>query len=412
VNIGVFLVVSTLALTSFAVGENRGETTDRCVGDAIKTFMVPLTSDPNPTLIEYKVEYHHARSPELPTIVFLPGGPGAVSIGKKHPDLPADYGYINTDPRSVGCNELSSKSFPDKSISSEMLANDVATVVASLGLKSYILYGQSYGTLLATVTAKRIEDLKMQPPQAVVLEGTLGKAFESLEEMNSEFVSQWNLVKHQMPNSVLEDLEHNRLPFGLSADEMGRSVQKLLMIGSQQGVYLPDRLFAMIGSGDAGQLSTAKTIFSSFKNPSLKDAAAERLYRLIACQEISPGNNDDLKLIDGKLEAAKPDLCGDLHFGKDKYDSKNFQIQEPIFYFNGERDPATPITQMQYHYESQHLGRKTKVIIPNAGHAPISFSLAACMPDIWKSIPNGSEEIRKLAAPCVSNVKIESKLDQ
>lgn len=386
---------------------------DKCQSDSIKELSVPLEPSHIEPSFNLKIE-HHPASSDQPTVIFLPGGPGGTSIGKKHAELPASYGFINTDPRSVGCNESPDpNTFSDDVISTAALANDVAMIVKGLSLSNYIIYGQSYGTLLATVSAKRIEELKLPSPKAIVVEGTVGKAFESLDEMNSEFVHQWKLIKDTMPVAMRNKIDANQLPFGMSSDELGRSVKTLMVIGSQQGVYLADLVFERAASEDANLQAWAKIVLTSTKNPSLKDAAAERLYRLIACKEIAPGNNDDLKIIDGKIFAANPDLCGELRFGPNRFDAKNIQLKTPIFYFNGARDPATPLAQMQYHYDSQQNTRKTKIIIPNAGHGPIGFSLSACMPQAWGVI-DGSKPItslRDLLAPCVADVTVETNVN-
>lgn len=388
----------------------------KCNSANIKTISVPLTLEDSARLIDYKFEFRAPASPEWPTVVFLPGGPGGTSIGDEHETLPGKFGLINTDPRSVGCNKMTGEQeIPDSAISSKMLANDVAMIVKSQGLSNYVIQGVSYGTLLATVTTKTIESLSLPHPRLVVLEGVLGKAFESLEEMNEEFYAQWDRVLEKMPEGMSEQLKHNQFPFDLTSDQIGRAVQKLLMIGSQtvvsmQSAYLPDLVFALAASSDPQQQQAAKSMFDSVMEvKSHKDPAADRVYRLIACQEIAVGNNDDLKLIDGRLVPSKPDLCGDLKFGPDKYDSKKFQIADPVVYINGERDPATPVKQMRYHFESQKGGTKVSVVVPQAGHSPSGFSLSSCMPEIWGAMLSDVEEIASASAPCVEGVKVEIK---
>lgn len=382
----------------------------KCTNPNIKTISVPLTLESSSPLIPLRFEYHPPSSPLVPTVVFLPGGPGGTSIGKERPAMPPEYGFINTDPRSVGCNEVTERQlFPDSALSTKLLANDVAQIIQSLGLTNYILYGQSYGTLLATVSAKNIELLSLPRPKFLVLEGVLGKAFESLDEMNSEFVRQWSFVKEKMPEQIRSEIVRNHFPFDLTSQEMGRSLQKLFMIGSQQGAYLPEQIFSLAFSPVVTAKEVAKTIFDQTKNPSLKNEAAERLYRLIACQEIAPGNNDDMALENGVLISSKPALCGNLSFGSDKFDSRNYQIEEPIFYFNGDRDPATPLSQMRHHFDSQSTGPKVAVIVPGAGHIPLKFSLSSCMPSIWNTLSTDPSAITKLAEPCVKDVIVEMK---
>jgi pimeloyl-ACP methyl ester carboxylesterase len=60
----------------------------------------------------YKAKVMTGTDPSLPTIVFLPGGPGLPSIGSSSPKVPKQFSVIQTDPRGVGCNELEKKLQP------------------------------------------------------------------------------------------------------------------------------------------------------------------------------------------------------------------------------------------------------------------------------------------------------------
>jgi len=71
------------------------------------------------------------------------------------------------------------------------------------------------------------------------------------------------------------------------------------------------------------------------------------------------------------------------------FDSSDFQVGAPVYYFTGEFDPATPEWQAQYHFERQHSGPRTLVAVKNAGHFALSGSLMAHSTPIWRGIVQG-----------------------
>ncbi len=82
------------------------------------------------------------------------------------------------------------------------------------------------------------------------------------------------------------------------------------------------------------------------------------------------------------------DRCTRLDFHG--YDAANFQIQQPIYYFQGTRDVATPLKSARYHFDSQVLSRqKTFVEIKNRGHNPLQIGLSPCLGNIFSLVFEG-----------------------
>jgi hypothetical protein len=61
--------------------------------------------------------------------------------------------------------------------STREIAGDTIAAIADRRLTHYILFGISYRTALGTTVAHEIEARGLPPPDAVVLEGVLGRAF-------------------------------------------------------------------------------------------------------------------------------------------------------------------------------------------------------------------------------------------
>jgi surfactin synthase thioesterase subunit len=65
----------------------------------------------------------------------------------------------------------------------------VLAIVEELRLDDYMLYGISYGTLLATLVASRAEERGLPLPKAIVLEGVLGMAFDAERPTEAAFAA-------------------------------------------------------------------------------------------------------------------------------------------------------------------------------------------------------------------------------
>ena len=83
--------------------------------------------------------------------------------------IPEGAGLVFTEPRTVDCNGGDENQFPDDSLTTENLAHDLVAMVRSLGLKNYVIYGHSYGTVLSTTFAHLAEQDGGPGPMAVIL---------------------------------------------------------------------------------------------------------------------------------------------------------------------------------------------------------------------------------------------------
>ena len=103
----------------------------------------------------------------LPTILFIAGGPGASPRDSEF-DL-IGYNIIFFEPRGLGCSKPDSKAtFVDPLFySTQQTVDDIKVVLEDYKVDKAIVYGHSYGTMVATIFAHRYPKLV----ELLVLEG-------------------------------------------------------------------------------------------------------------------------------------------------------------------------------------------------------------------------------------------------
>lgn len=147
-------------------------------------------------------------------------------------------------------------------------------------------------------------------------------------------------------------------------------------------------------------------------DPSLKkDAPANilRLHRNVFCREIADDISElksGVLLSDGEFIFRSGNYCGDIRLSS-PFDSAQLQLSTPIYYFNGERDPATPMTQARYHFEHQTLAKRYFVTVRGGGHNPLTANLGDCGKEVWKSILVGGNELQGALSACELSTVVE-----
>src|SRR5262249_17267141 len=156
----------------------------------------------------YGFRYKPASRAGAPVVVYMPGGPGMTSTDAPPEFLPPGWGYLLTDPRGVGCNTLASVPAPNLSqrfFQTAEIAHHVAAAILDRKLDDYVLYGISYGTMLATEVAQDLESLKIARPKAVILEGVLGRAFDE-NDVGAPAIALWEELRTMLPRDVVSEL--------------------------------------------------------------------------------------------------------------------------------------------------------------------------------------------------------------
>jgi pimeloyl-ACP methyl ester carboxylesterase len=213
-----------------------------CEGPGIGHIQRPYFPDQPNSSESFQYTYLNARTaqPDSLTVIVLTGGPGMTTIGASYPyadKYPQNFGVILIDPRGVGCNEPLWGNYPMDFFSTKYLAMDVLSVVEHLNLENYALHGMSYGTMVATVAAGLAETTMTHKPRAVILEGTLGRAFEPMEVF-SGFISQWNNIRQSLPNDIQFALSNITLPLNFSGAEWGNWISSQMVFNVDAPSFL------------------------------------------------------------------------------------------------------------------------------------------------------------------------------
>lgn len=143
---------------SFGVEQLNSETTNTCLSSQDIVIQRELS---NGKTFPYTFRYQ-CKSPKLPTIIYIPGGPGSGSINtEKSTFKNINANVILTDPRGVGRN----KTFFDfggknSDLTTHLVAMDIIEIVNSFPeTQRFIIYGHSYGTVVATHVGAEVDKL-------------------------------------------------------------------------------------------------------------------------------------------------------------------------------------------------------------------------------------------------------------
>lgn len=225
------------------------------------------------------------------------------------------------------------------------------------------------------------------PPLAVVLEGTLGKAWN--------YGERWQKYQQRL-NPVL------KADANISALMQGNAGIRGIKDGNLWLSYIfeavreaPVNDFSAIMQGlSSGNLHWHTQHFlQSIQNASTQLTGTGQdlsFGNVVGCRELQDlrdmlGFRDNLLIV--KDAPANDDPCANLPFNR-KYNAANYQIASPIYYLQGREDPATPMFQMQYHFSSQvHSKSKNWVVLDDRSHN--IFGIASdwhCVKKLWRNI--------------------------
>ncbi len=409
------ILMSTTVFTSlFSNLSANAQTLPRyCSSEAVREVSRPHYNDGRPGVMKLRYGYADREDPDSPVIIFVPGGPGQTSMDAPL-SYPSSVSTVRTDPRGVGCNE--SDSIPTDSMSSEAVAKDILAIVRDLKPKRYFIHAISYGTIPATIAAARAKAENTQLPEAVILEGTIGKAFQP-DEYIRNYLTLWKKLKATLPPDVVKQISSNPLPFGLSSRDFATWIAAILPFGT-----LPSDVETSYARSELMKLSQSaskderEALLARIKKTLTAPTAAKtRLYKEIACREFVPDVRDvkyDFTWENGDLGIADTNLCQGMKFDRE-YDSAMYQVPVPVYYFAGDSDPITPTAQWKAHFEGQQ-GPKIATTVTGGGHPALSVNLADCSSQIWETLLKnpeieGSEErLRAATSKCALPTQIRN----
>ncbi|MFZ4402508.1 MAG: hypothetical protein ACOYOK_00260 [Pseudobdellovibrionaceae bacterium] len=366
--------------------------TDRCTSPTIikSTHLTNPVDSKRSSSIEFKYRYIKGAD-NYPVVIKIPGGPGGTAINNDpNPSFDPRVGWIQIDPRNTGCNSIN---LPIEFVTTQIEVYDILQIIKDLKLNNYVLFGTSYGTVVATQLAVEAEKQKLPGSRMVILEGVLGRSFNDLEQEKS-FAFFWNLYKQKISTTLLEELKKES-PFSIPSEAWGKYFSQMLYLGTH-----PE--YGDIGLMTFKMLEDPKTrsiILDQVKAKSIDTDHLSQVFQSISCSDLVENAGDvDFKNANMIPYIPANNVC--KHTKLNKYDSAKFQISAPIVYFNGSNDPATPIAQAKYHFLNQKSKTKTFVEVVNGGHSALTVNLSDCYSLIMNSLILNTVPLRSAISTC------------
>lgn len=313
-----------------------------------------------------------------PTVLFFTGGPGSSPRSSEF-DLEG-INVIFFEQRGMGCSRADDvQTFLNpKNYSSELSVSDAAIVLRSYGIDQVVVYGHSYGTVLATMFAHRHPDLVSK----VILEGVIFRG--DLSIWKSE-IRRANLQK------VFDSLEIDLQERILSLSKKGiLPVQWFSVVGSMMmyldngGSVYKNFLENILQMEDTALQSFIGNFFSArgFLTVSPEESSdGEVTFGMITCQELSGRNpeasfnlifDETKKLIWKNDNSVEASYCRPLGIESETgfVDLEKFSLQVPVIYLVGEDDGATDRLGALNHRSSVAGGKGEFYLLKGGGHLP------------------------------------------
>ncbi len=378
-----------------------------CAFEGIRHVEVPAGYSKHSQMLNLRYRVFPGTRPDAPTVVVIPGGPGQ-NIMQNTPRawfalgaIPEDYTTIYTDARGSGCNTFPSLAEPDEEVfTTENTARDVLAIIRQEGLQDYFLYGASFGTAQATITAALANTDGGPIPRRIILEGALGHAFDSFEQYFSAYQSEWSRVLPSLDPAW--EFHFKKEPWSTtlywSREQWGMFVSAQLILGDYPG---QGHMLHYWLNGLSRKDSNAQSYVSTFM-AGVGKTEPSPMFRTIACREIWGEWKAVREIRDGQLQAIGSDLCEGMNSRTALFDSKNWLVSSPITYFNGPYDPTTTTNQTDYHFKHQTEVERQYITVPNAAHAPLTLGLAArnCATDVWRAFEADAKALENALSNC------------
>ena len=339
-------------------------------------------------------------------VIFLCGGPGFSCVKEGRPQsVPPELDVAIFDYNGLGENKRNST---PAAMSIDGQADAAIGITDYLKYPKYSIYGESFGTTVATVAASRLSRGKNKP-KMVILSGVVGSV-ESLEpdpSVTRAAERAWGRLNESQKAEFIKSYDEVA---GKLSPENRDSLDAGLILGLKGGTAAAaDRL---------KKFASGKRL--DRKAPPPMTVEGNKLYRAAGCEQL-PGRMapSDKKYFGGRVRntAIAVDLPGqpspcDCPLLSKKYDSKNHQINGvPILYLNSKVDVATPLESAQYHIDNQtETKEKLLIALPDGKHGDLEASLFNCSMTIWSAANRGALSELSAKSQKILNDTCESQM--
>lgn len=394
-------------------------------GSELCTIMIH-DNDRSEATRSYRYEIRRAVG-EAPTVVLLPGGPGQSSIGDIHTLaavelIPENFGVIAIDPRGVGKNDFG-PDLTNSLYSSAQVAMDVIEVLRHENLNHYLIYGESYGTVVATHLAHQLNDpaaLGLRAgPESIVLSRVIGRAFgDQLADYNAQLarvLKDFSAAERAQIQTALSTLQRDQYQGNSTA--FGAALMQALLLNveaarpgplsqapnfktflhklAQQQDFSRDPVYNMLAHAYSSYAREFQKPHSGPRNHSMAE--------IVKCSELSDIGEEariEFELKNLTLNLKESDCKAKGYTLSRPYEPAALQIAGvPILYLQGDIDPVTDLSAALNHFEAQQTKNKTLVVMRGFAHTGF-LGLWNCRQGLWESFVSGPQAVRNHIGLC------------
>lgn len=320
-------------------------------------------------------------NPELPTLVFFTGGPGANPRGSEF--FLEGFNVLFFESRGMGCSRPESASLflNPKYYSTKKTAEDVLQILNDYKIDKAFIYGHSYGTVVASMFAH----LFPERTQKLILEGVIGSG--NLGIWNSER-RRHNLQKtfSELPIELKEKILHysrnNKVPKNWYSN-LGTMIS---YIDNGYEIF-KDFLANILSMEENAFISFVETFYSpkGFLHIAPEEASdGEVLFGMLTCQELKGTQpqasfylefDNSNELVWDHRNTTKVQYCDPLGITQEKSEYERHkifssEIHVPILYLVGEDDGATDLEEAIHHLKNRAKNEFAFYVLQRGGHLP------------------------------------------
>jgi len=179
-------------------------------------------------------------------------------------------------------------------------------------------------------------------------------------------------------------------------------------LGNSTAYYL-----SPLGSGNAGVVAQAKGVIQTMAGQIKARTKPETaiVATVLHCTE-TEGSVYARDFVNGQFVNTGGDLCPGLglHLVK-PYDSAQYPVNVPIYYFEGADDPNTDPENAQYHFDHQTQADRVFTLVGGGGHTAFSATLreTGCTPAILTAIATNPSGVTAAIQGCGWPVTITTR---
>ncbi len=321
--------------------------------------------------------YYYTKKPfesAKPTVLFFQGGPGGSGRNDDQIEILSGWNVIYMDYRGDGF------SYPEKSsqlavtyyFRSNYIVRDAKAIVDALGLHRISIYGESYGTILATMYASSYPN----DVQGVILEGTV---FDGANLWNAK--STLDIIQRYfdaLPINLKDKIiSYSRLS-GANPAWFSRLVQQSMYVNNFEN-SATEQLTDLFSQGEDEILALISQDQDKAMISADTDEFSAHFFAHIACKELNAiGEYSTFNMVfdsTGHLVRSRNEYfkqaCDSLGItanDQNTYLASRFPIGLPVTYIQGENDGATAAPGAIAHYGSVPQGHAQLFLVKDGGH--------------------------------------------